>query len=164
MRKIPLTKGMCAIVDDEDYERIASRKWMVWIDGKTGLPYAYRETYRRKTIDRKPGRSIVWMHREVLQVSGEVDHRETSDTLDNRRSNLRECTRSQNNANRRLFKNSSSGLKGAYYRGKGENPWYSAICVNKVNHYLGSFPSKNLAHDAFCVAASFYFGEFARVA
>lgn len=77
----------------------------------------------------------------------------------NRLSNLRECTRSQNMANSKSC--AGSGLKGAYKRRSG---WISQIHVRGELHYLGFFKTAEQAHQAYATAAHQHFGEFARAA
>lgn len=86
-----------------------------------------------------------------------MDHRD-GDRGNDRWSNLREATRSQNNANRRRTK---PGLKGAY---RWKDRWFSSIEVNGKAIYLGSFPSEADAHAAYVEAAKTHFGEYARAA
>ncbi len=77
---------------------------------------------------------------------------------DNRISNLREASHSQNLANsvpRRL------GKKGAY-RTKDGKKWYSQITVNGQVTYLGSFNTETEAHDRYVEIATKKFKIFAR--
>ena len=99
MREIPLTQDKVALIDDEDYERIAAHKWCAIRDRSQW--YAARNTQR-------DGRNTtVRMHREILGLSlgdgMETDHR-NGDGLDNRRDNLRVATHAQNQANGSLWR------------------------------------------------------------
>jgi hypothetical protein len=78
---------------------------------------------------------------------------------DNRISNLRECTTSQNSANRPAFKNNKSGLKGVYFHEKNKK-WEARINVNKKLKYLGCFLTKEEAYEAYCKVAKEHHGEF----
>jgi hypothetical protein len=101
MKAIPLTKGFATIVDDEDYDRLCKYRWYASLSN--GGVYA-----RRDDADRKR----VYMHRFILGVSHQsIDHM-NHDTLDNRKANLRFCTRAQNQHHQKLSKRNTSGVLG----------------------------------------------------
>src|SRR4029453_3163551 len=108
-------------------------------------------------------KSPITMHRQILNVPKgvEVDHANL-DGLDNRRSNLRIATRSQNNANRRGHHDNLSGVKGVS-RHKETGKWMVQIAINNRDIYLGLFSRIKDAAAAYAQAANHYFGEFARV-
>jgi hypothetical protein len=89
-----------------------------------------------------------------------VDH-VNHDTLDNRRSNLRLCTRIENGRNRRA----NVGPQSSEYKGvqwvKADRRWKAQICVDKRPITVGSFGSEIEAAVAYNAAATRYFGEFA---
>ena len=78
-----------------------------------------------------------YLHRFVLKAKkGEnVDHI-NGNKLDNRKENLRKCTRSQNFANRKKYTNNTSGYKGVSKHG---NKWQADIQINGKSKYLGIF-------------------------
>jgi len=83
MKRIPLTQGRFAIVDDEDYDELTKHRWFF-----TGHGYA-----KRYVKDGEPdARKNLFMHRQILGLRfGDkrvVDHI-NGDGLDNRRSNIR---------------------------------------------------------------------------
>jgi hypothetical protein len=91
---------------------------------------------------------------------GEVDHRD-GDGLNNRWGNLRESTKSQNQANAKTRSDSRTGIKGVQWRdGIG---WVARIQHEKQRRHLGVFKTKEAAAAAYGRAASELFGEFARV-
>ncbi len=143
MKKILLTKGKYAIVDDEDYELISQYRWHVTTSG-----YAKRYS-QNKTI---------YMHR---QIYGDclIDHI-NQDKLDNRKKNLRPCTRSQNQANRKIPSSNTSGHKGVAYDNQ-RKKWRSYIRVNGKQKFLGYFDEFHKAVSAYRTAAKQHFGEFA---
>lgn len=157
-REIPLTQGKIALVDPEDYERVIAFKWHAArrISTSTERWYAAHSTY----TDKK--RSAILLHRFLLSLQGkeDVDHR-NGDGLDNRRENLRVCTRSQNNANARKHRGS--------YRYKGvcldvrDGRWQVEIRVEGQRIYVGRYPDEKDAARAYNDAAVRYFGEFARL-
>jgi hypothetical protein len=89
----------------------------------------------------------------------ECEHINPNDTLDYRRSNLRIANRSQNNRNRRMRKDNTSGYKGVVAYGKG---FRAQIMVNKRAYVLGTRPTKEEAYRLYCAAAKRLHREFAR--
>jgi len=79
---------------------------------------------------------------------------------DNRISNLRECTQSQNNANRGPLTNNSTGLRGVYKSWC--NGFISKICYNGENHHIGMFKDKFKAARAYDKKMVELYGEFAK--
>ncbi len=149
MRQIKLTRGFVATVDDEDFERISMHKWCVSLNGTT--QYATRWT---------TGNHAIRMHNEIMGRKG-VDHR-NGDGLDNQKSNLRFATRSQNNSNRRRFKNNTTGTKGVDFS-KQWNKFRVRIQVDKKSIFLGYFDSLPEASVAYSEAALKYHGDFVRL-
>lgn len=105
---------------------------------------------------------IIW-----ILVKGEIppslviDHID-GDKLNNRVSNLRLCTQSQNTLNRRMHSNNASGLKGVYFNDSSRNKkkWIAQISIDKKKIRLGRFCTKEEAHEAYVVASKKYHGEF----
>ena len=83
------------------------------------------------------------------------------DGLNNSRANLRAATVSENQHNRRLDFDSTSGLKGAHFD-KSRGKWLARIKVNGTSIYLGLYSSAEEAHTAYCAASAKYHGEFGR--
>lgn len=87
-----------------------------------------------------------------------VDHINGIKT-DNRITNLRLSTISQNNANRDRPVNNTSGLKGVSLTKK-TGKWRADITANRKNHYLGEFDCPAAASLAYVLASYKLFGEF----
>jgi hypothetical protein len=158
MKKIPLTQNKFALVDDGDYAYLSRWKWYARKHPRSGKFYAFRNEYLGDYRS-----TVIAMARVILGLEvGDgfiADHRSLN-TLDNRRSNLRKATRSQNQHNRGKSGNNTSGYKGVFRLWNGT--YFSQICVRGEVHYLGIFSSARAAHRAYCVAAKRLHGEFAR--
>ena len=149
-KELPLTQGRVAIVDDEDFERLSQYRWRYNVYAKRSLPRAAGQPQK-----------AMYLHREIMQPPAgmEVDHI-NGDRLDNRRSNLRVCTRAENQANRKAQAGSS--------RYKGVSLWkrhkrYAAgLSVDGKWQHLGWFDDEVAAARAYDEAAVRYRGEFAR--
>lgn len=124
---IGLSQGKVAIVDAADYEDLGQYKWCA-IKGDSTY-YAARRN----------GKKMVRMHREIMNAPPEmlVDHREHNG-LDNRKSNLRICTRAENTRNQRLHKRGSTGYKGVSWHKK-QKIFHAYIGYNSKKIWLGRF-------------------------
>ena len=100
------------------------------------------------------------MHREIMHApKGMVVDHIDGNSLNNRRSNLRLCTVSQNHQNRRRTYGSSK-YKGAWWD-KRRNKWVAAITFKGKYIYLGFFDNEIDAGKAYDRKAAELFGEFA---
>lgn len=151
-KQISLTQGKVAIVDDEDFEWLNQWKWCARKDGP-----------RWYVMRRNCERELVQMHRFILnpQAHLETDHR-NGNGLDNRRCNLRSCTRSQNSMNSKKRTGCTSQFKGICWR-QDTRKWRARIQFNDKRHNLGCFDNELKAAKAYNKAASRLFGEFARL-
>lgn len=161
---IPLSKGYVAIIDFADFERIRPYKWHAKL--YDGVPYAARSEYLPDSyaeFGHNKSNKTVLMHRQIGMLMGfsDVDHK-NRDTLNNRRANLRPCTRSQNCANQKLRSTNSSGFKGVNWK-KDQKAWCARISVGYKRIHLGYFLTSEEAAKAYDAAAVKHFGEFARV-
>ena len=90
MRKIKLTQGKYALVDDADFESLNKFKWSVFA-------HAHGNSYARRARDRSPH----YMHRQILRArKGQIVDHINGNGLDNRRKNPRFATAAQNQWNR----------------------------------------------------------------
>ena len=102
--KIPLTQGLFAIVDPEDFEELNKHKWC--IARSDGICYAVRKG---------PDGRLIMMHREIMKTpEGMVVDHKNLDGLDNRKVNMRNGTKAQNCYNHRPPRG-GTGFKGVKY-------------------------------------------------
>jgi hypothetical protein len=155
---IPLTQDKFAIVDAEDYERFREYKWYA----KKGYSTYYAGSGMRFFKDGKyAGVKQKLMHRLITNAPKGmmVDHI-NHNGLDNRKSNLRVCTREQNSHNLRPYRGGSSKYKGVS-RHKRDGVFEVNIRHKRKLIYLGRFKDEVEAAKAYDKKADELFGEFA---
>lgn len=138
-----------AIVD-KGFAYLGGNNWHKTSDG-----YAARS----KTVDGK--KQTERMHRVIHIGATQVDHI-NGNTLDNRSSNLRGVTTSQNGMNRGRMSNNKSGYKGVSWHKKSER-FRANICVNQVRMHVGQYKTALEAARAYNSAALDLHGKFARL-
>lgn len=154
MKKIPLTQGQFALVNEEDFMSVSQYKWHAWKNKKRDKTwYASRVVYiagKQKAIK---------LHNFLMTPPKGlfVDHINRNG-LDNRRSNLRIVSHADNVHNQGLFKNNTSGFKGVYKKGV---KWVAQIRNKDKYYYLGIFVNKKEAALAFNEKAKMLFGACA---
>lgn len=152
MKKIPLSKNRgFALVDDEDHKKLSRHKWR--------LQKAKHTSYALTTIGKRPTRKTVLMHRLITKApkGKQVDHRDKNG-LNNQKYNLRVCTRSQNNMNRKKTRGTSK-YKGVWLD-RSTGKWRSHLNIDGRRIYLGSFSDEKDAGKAYDKAAKKHFKEF----
>jgi hypothetical protein len=135
------------MVDDADYEWLSQWKWYALCPKRGGI-YANSGPHGL-------------MHRLIMSPPPgmEVDH-VNGDGLDNRRGNLRICTKSGNQRNQRpQSRPQSSRFKGVHRNGRN---WGAQIKVNGHKMHLGTTRIEEEAARLYDQAARQHFGEFAR--
>lgn len=139
---------MQILVSPEDAHLLASHKWRISANGY---------------VVRWSGGRLLLLHREILgaQPGAVVDHI-SGDRLDNRRENLRTCTNAENARNSKMRSHNKLGLKGVYQDAK-SGTYRAQITCDGKQRCLGSFPTPELAKDAYDRAAKRLHGAFARL-
>ena len=149
-RQIPLTRGMTALVDDQDYAVLSDYEWHALKCGS--------KLYAASTT---PNKQKLLMHRIILGATdGQVIDHLNGNGLDNRRGNIRIASISINNHNRTKKFSNKSGFRGVskdiWYDG-----WRAYIRENKKTKYLGYFHNPEDAAKAYDISALRLFGEHA---
>lgn len=128
-----------------------------------------KETHYVGRSVRSPKQTTITLHTVILErklgrplVKGEMCDHKDLDGLNNRRSNLRLATVTQNMCNRGLGSNNKTGYKGVYWS-KMAKKWQAKIGFNRKQINLGSFENIHDAARAYNEAAIRLHGEFARL-
>ncbi len=154
MKEIMLTQNKKALVDAKDFEWLSQWKWGVGTD--RGTQYAIRK------IRRDGKRTTITMHQMILNTpTGMVSDHVNGNGLDNRRSNLRVCSYSNNAMNRKAQKGTSK-YKGVSLHSIG-GKWKSRIKTKGKIYNLGHFGTEEEAAKRYDEAAVQIFGEYAKL-
>lgn len=163
MKKIALSRQgknkdkYFTLVDDEDYEWLSQWRWYYSNKNKyTG--YAVRGVWNKELKRNKR----IWIHREILKPPEGLycDHI-NGNGLDNRKKNLRTCTSAENQKNRSMSENNTSGFKGVAWH-KPSKKWLVSATFNGKRRHLGRYKSKMEAAKVYDEFAKKYHGEFAK--
>ena len=148
--EVLLTQGRRAEVDIEDYVWLNEFSWHVTCG-------AAARTF---------GNKKVYMHRQIMEVflGRKLEREEIVDHIDrnrlnNKKCNLRVCTKQQNDWNCR-FRSGSSKYNGVGWVGDREK-WSSRIIMNNKIIFLGYFGREEDAATAYDEAALRLRGEYA---
>jgi hypothetical protein len=155
MKEIGLTRGLKALVDDDDFEELSKVKWCANKIGRTF--YAVRRVPNPKTIMKQ-----ILMHRKVMNAPIDIciDHID-GNGLNNTKDNLRFCTKRENVCGQKQQIGKTSKYKGVCWN-KRENKWKAYIKCHQKLQNLGHFDTEISAALAYDNAANRLFGEFAR--
>jgi len=149
MKRIQLTQGQFAIVDNKNYKWLSQWNWQTSWNRDTRSFYVTRGT--RGGEKERGNQCTIYMAREVLGLKSgdkrQADHI-NHNTFDNRESNLRIVTCQQNHFNRKKPK--------GYYWNKTVGKYHAQICVNGRTIYLGLFLTIKEARNAYLKAKKLY--------
>jgi hypothetical protein len=146
--------GYEVLISACDLERVLSFKWhKMGRNSKSEHIYFSHKTPR-------PEHKDILLHRFITGCpDGKIVDHKNGNTLDNRRSNLRICTKTENNRNRRKNKNNTSGYKGVFWDDY-HKKWSVSIKNKGRRVYLGLFDDPQKAYEAYVAASQKYHGEF----
>ena len=144
-KRIPLTQGQFAIVDDADFDELSQVKWCAQWNPDTHSFYAVRKIRLPdgKWTTERMARRILGLERGDKREADHINHM----TLDNRRSNLRIVTNQENNQNRKA--------KG-YSWHKRCKKYEARIVLDGNLKHLGSFNTPAEARAAYLAAKRIY--------
>ena len=103
---------------------------------------------------------LAWAVVKGVWASGEIDHRDLN-RGNNKWSNLRAATTTQNRCNKPMYRNNKSGFKGVSWH-KQHRKWYATLQIERRALFLGLFPTAEEAYAAYVKAAKKYHKSFAR--
>jgi hypothetical protein len=155
---VPLTQGKVCQIDDEDWPLVSGYSWHAKLENG-GLWYA-----ATSVIDPAIGEQVTLKTHRVITGAGAddmVDHKESSQTLDNRRSNLRICSNALNQQNT-SGRGGSSRFKGVSWSAR-KKKWLVQFRHDGRYHFVGHFLDEEQAAKAYDVAIAPLAGEFARL-
>lgn len=154
MKKILFNQDEFALISDEDFPLVSLYRWQI-----------HRGKYTSYAATKINGHTV-YMHRLILGLKKGTktiaDHKD-GNGLNNQRSNLRKCTRSQNAMNSRMCENNKTGYKGVFVV---SNPtlktpkWQAQIKIKNKKMHLGVFNSPQEASLAYKKAALKFHGKF----
>lgn len=153
MKRVQLSQGKFALVDDGDFDSVNRWKWsfqkMPTVDGYAVRVVKENGRYRK-----------IYLHRFLCGFpTGKVIDHVDGDGLNNQRENLRVCVQHENISNQRKKKNNTSGFKGvSFHRRTGK--WAAQITFQRVKRHIGLFPDAQSASDAYDQASKKTHGEF----
>lgn len=153
---VTLTKGYTAVIDAADAPLVGAWNWCAMVKNHT--VYARRPG----AMDANGNRQTIMMHRVIMNPHDDlqIDHRD-GNGLNNRRTNMRVSTNSQNQHNQRTRDDNTSGFKCVNWH-KHTGKWQARIMLNGKRHHLGVHATPEAAHKAYCDASTRMHGEFGR--
>jgi len=152
MKKIKLSRGKFALIDDDDKERVASFNWYALKNG-----YCAREEWLGDGKKR-----MVYMHRFIMDApAGMVVDHINGKKHDNRRKNLRLVTQVENAWNSKLRKDNKSGFRGVSWD-RVKEKWGVRMKIGKHYIFGGYFDNKIKAAQKYKELLSTHRDEFAK--
>lgn len=151
---VEITQGQVTLVDIDDLDFVKKHKlYASWAACNSSYYVRYAEYINKKTV-------IFQLHRTLINAEkGEVVDHINGDPLDNRKSNLRRCTKSQNAINHKLYKSNSSGQTGVAKTG---DKWKAFVSDKGTIIVLGHFENIDDAIFARKKAEKELYGEYMR--
>lgn len=152
--EVTLNKGIKMLIDSDVWDLFKHKKWFAVNSHARGNFYVMRASYGKTET----------LHRLIMGVNDRnvfVDHI-NHNTLDNRKCNLRLCTRSENARNLNSHKDSISKYLGVTLH-KNRNKWQTQIKINGKNTYIGVFEKEIDAAMAYDKVAKIHHKQYANL-
>lgn len=153
MKILTTVNGHSIQVSDKDFDFLNQFSWFGHVEN--GVRRSVICTIKDKTYHMS---RMILKHRGVI-FKHEIDHKDR-DQFNSQFENLRPATRSQNQMNRKVMSNNTTGYKGVCFD-KRAGKYAARITVNKLRIQLGYYHDPLEAAKAYDLAASKHFGEFA---
>lgn len=155
----PTNDNRLLIVETVDYDRLTKFKWTM---GKNGFTFRHERSNEILPRSGNIRYKIISIANEIFQTRNiKYDHIDLN-PLNNLRNNLRIATQSQNQANKRKQKNTTSVYKGVAWF-KLYSKWRAQIKKDGKVKHLGYYDDEILAAIAYDDAALRLHGEFAQL-
>ncbi len=156
MKKISLSQGKNAIVDDEDFDYLNQWKWYARED--------YQAFYASRNLRMGNGkRKTISIHNILMgKKRGKVIDHINNNGLDNRKENLRFCTNRENTWNQRKKYGQSSRFKGVSWSSL-KKLWIVQITLNGKVIKLAECKNERKAGKIYDTYATKMFGKFALI-
>lgn len=158
IRLIPLTNGHATIIDASDYEWLSRWRWMAQVSVQKGkkVYYACRDVRKGGKVTKYSIHGLIIQPREGF-VADHID----GDTLNNRRSNLREASPEENAQNRGMLANNKTGVHGVSWN-VAHRKYAVYLGYKGKNMYLGEYVCLEEATRVRAEAEEKYYGKFRR--
>lgn len=138
------------IIDKEDVEKVRNHKWRL----------SHNHVLTGREINGVNNvKDLAWIVLGIDDIGNDVVDHINHNPLDNRKSNLRICSQSENTKNCSLASKNTSGYAGVHFD-KRRNKWNAEIKVEYKKIYLGSYRSLNHAVYARLIAEALYFDDY----
>jgi len=152
---IHLPSGEPVLIDDQDLQKVSQFRWHKHIGyACASVPARFIQQFPMKRLR---------MHRLILDAEeGDIVDHKNRNRLDNRRCNLRFCSKGENAFNRRKALGKASRFKGVTWH-QGKRRWQARITWKNADRFLGYFADEQDAGTVYNVAAQLLFGDFAHL-
>lgn len=155
----------CKIISEGDYKRCIMKNGASFIFDPQDELLVRQHTWSitRGHIRTTQNGKTLYLHRLIMGAADneQIDHI-NMDKTDNRRCNLRFANHAENQRNKGLRSDNTTGFKGVCFD-KSKGKYIAYINLNGVRTYLGLFADKVCAAKAYDLAALKQHGEFARL-
>ncbi len=164
MKEIPLTQGLMAKVDDEDFERVNHQKWHVkkerdgQFDAICGRKKGGKQKYILMSHDILKGYRKKRLHLAIMESYKPIVRHLNGNRLDNRKENLKICSRREMAHYSRPDRECTSVYKGVSWYSYG-GKWKMQITTGDNTRELWYFNSEKEAAQAYNKSAQWHFGE-----